>query len=458
MRIAALIFGILAGLSSLPLATYGHAFVGLGGGSDGSLLYLIPLLSFLGAGIALNFPLASGALLALCALILLSIGAKFGYAINIITIGPVLLNGLGAILAFAGGSTAKPDLTVGIAGQQGQARQAQLKPSSQQDASFEWKLLASPQQTPQFDRAKWNALVKYDDDIGRVAEEVGRLGEKWVDIFAADYLALGDKSYLPSIIRKILEQAKDDREAAQKTQIAAENARRLQEEESRRREEQAQLQRKKLAEVRKQRRRVAAGFVWGSPVRKLVTCVTAITLAGSSAYFSAYNAGWLAPSFADAFDYCEAVPQTEPDLPNKHKQGSYVGNDPPVAVLTALAATEIPYSVAWRCQGGNVYACYGGASGRACAKRDTNINPSADTKSFCAESPASDFIPMAYVGTSAFGWACKNGYPTITERFKLDSLGYVLGAWQKVDRPTRRAADTSQAKDKKRSGANELIE
>jgi hypothetical protein len=171
----------------------------------------------------------------------------------------------------------------------------------------------------------------------------------------------------------------------------------------------------------------------------------AITLVCLPAYLIAYNAGWLAPSFADVFDYCEAVPQTDADLPNKYKQGVYVGNDPPVAVLTALAATEIPYSVMWRCQGGNVYACYGGASGRACAKRDTSINPSAETKSFCAENPASDFIPMAYVGTSAFGWACKNGYPTVTERFKLDSLGYLLGAWQRVDRPTHRAADTSPA-------------
>src|SRR5437016_699539 len=56
MKIAALIFGILAGLAGLPLTVYGHALIGAGGGNFGSMFYFLPLASFLGAGVALNVP------------------------------------------------------------------------------------------------------------------------------------------------------------------------------------------------------------------------------------------------------------------------------------------------------------------------------------------------------------------------------------------------------------------
>lgn len=221
MKIAALIFGILAGLSTLPLAQYAHALVGMGGGKDGSLLYLLPIMSFIGGGIALNMPAAAAGLLGLSAVVLLAIGAQFGYAVNIITIGPVLLNSMGALFAFIGyQSTPETDPSVNESPHRPSATHA--GPSSgAATSSHAWSPIGKSER-PQFDRLKWNALVKYDDDIGRVAEQLKLLGDKWVDIFAADYLALGDKAYLPAIIRKILEQAKEEREEQAKTKIEIE--------------------------------------------------------------------------------------------------------------------------------------------------------------------------------------------------------------------------------------------
>jgi hypothetical protein len=131
--------------------------IGLGGGKDGSVLYLLPILSFVGGGIALSMPAAAAGLLGLVAVILLAIGGQFGYAINIITIGPVVLNGVGALRAFiAYQAGIKEDLTVAVAPQQGEASPAHVAalPSA----------AAQTQSTSQFDRAKWNALVKYDED------------------------------------------------------------------------------------------------------------------------------------------------------------------------------------------------------------------------------------------------------------------------------------------------------
>ncbi len=107
MKIAALILGILAGLMGLPIAATGHALVGFGGGSGGSVFYLLPIASFLGAGLALNVPLVSGALLLGSALFWFVLGANAGAAINVITIGPLVLNGIAGFFCARGDSKKK---------------------------------------------------------------------------------------------------------------------------------------------------------------------------------------------------------------------------------------------------------------------------------------------------------------------------------------------------------------
>ena len=65
-------------------------------------------------------------------------------------------------------------------------------------------------QDQSYDRTKWQALTQYDDDIKRAVEALSPLGQKYVDRLAAAYLALNDKSYLPSIMEKIRATTQED--------------------------------------------------------------------------------------------------------------------------------------------------------------------------------------------------------------------------------------------------------
>jgi hypothetical protein len=65
-----------------------------------------------------------------------------------------------------------------------------------------------------YDRNKWNALVEYDADIRRIVDGLEPYGPKYIDQFAAAYLALNDKEYLPMIVKKILETARQEKAAA----------------------------------------------------------------------------------------------------------------------------------------------------------------------------------------------------------------------------------------------------
>jgi hypothetical protein len=73
--------------------------------------------------------------------------------------------------------------------------------------------------TVSFDRARWDALVKRDPQIGVVANKLRPLGQKWVDKFAASYLATNDRSRLPTLVSKIIADAR--REFEQQEQQAA---------------------------------------------------------------------------------------------------------------------------------------------------------------------------------------------------------------------------------------------
>ncbi|WP_315742079.1 hypothetical protein [Bradyrhizobium sp. SZCCHNR1075] len=226
MRVAALVMGILAGLSTFPLASYAYAFLALGGANRGVVIYLLPVAMFVGGGLALNAPGAACLFLLGGAGTLLFIGSNFGYAINFITIGPVVLSGLGGLLAL--GAAFNPPGKEGVRIDKREAGSSTPSaPAFQPQASHSG-----------YDRAKWQALVKYDPEIQRVAQQIGQLGDKWIDVLAADYLSLNDKSYLPQIIRKILNDAKEERrrqeeaeEAAKRVVAATAEERRIRDEE-----------------------------------------------------------------------------------------------------------------------------------------------------------------------------------------------------------------------------------
>jgi hypothetical protein len=63
-------------------------------------------------------------------------------------------------------------------------------------------------QGPPYDKTKWAALVKYDEEIGAIAEKLKPLGQRWIDEFASSYLALNDKQYLGSIAKKVVADAR----------------------------------------------------------------------------------------------------------------------------------------------------------------------------------------------------------------------------------------------------------
>ena len=61
---------------------------------------------------------------------------------------------------------------------------------------------------PKYDREKWAALLKYDDELAIVAGRISPLGQKWLDEFAHAYLTLNDKKYLQKIEEKIFADAR----------------------------------------------------------------------------------------------------------------------------------------------------------------------------------------------------------------------------------------------------------
>lgn len=65
-----------------------------------------------------------------------------------------------------------------------------------------------------YDVSRWRALLNFDPDIARVEEILRPLGPKWTDKLAHSYMALNDKSYLPEIARKIMEEARVERQSA----------------------------------------------------------------------------------------------------------------------------------------------------------------------------------------------------------------------------------------------------
>jgi len=79
--------------------------------------------------------------------------------------------------------------------------------------------------TPPFDVEKWRALTKYDPEIAAISDKLLPLGQKRVDEFARSYLALNDKQYLPSIVRKILDDARaEEADRQERARSAAEKA------------------------------------------------------------------------------------------------------------------------------------------------------------------------------------------------------------------------------------------
>ena len=62
-----------------------------------------------------------------------------------------------------------------------------------------------------YDVDKWRDVIKHDEGIAAVAENLRPLGDKWVNEFARNYLSLNDKKRTWSIVQKVIEDAKRER-------------------------------------------------------------------------------------------------------------------------------------------------------------------------------------------------------------------------------------------------------
>lgn len=61
-----------------------------------------------------------------------------------------------------------------------------------------------------YDVSRWNALVEYDPELKAAAARLAIYGPKYIDALATDFLALNDKSYLPTIVRNVEKLARSD--------------------------------------------------------------------------------------------------------------------------------------------------------------------------------------------------------------------------------------------------------
>src|SRR5262249_31692482 len=60
---------------------------------------------------------------------------------------------------------------------------------------------------------RWNALLKYDDDIRKAAERLKPFGPAWVSALGRDFFALNeDRSYRTNIVDRLVREAKEQQE------------------------------------------------------------------------------------------------------------------------------------------------------------------------------------------------------------------------------------------------------
>ena len=276
MKIAAGIVGILIGITSI-------IYIGLIGGIVGSatswlgsgpwaqgdtrvndlgqlislLSYLSGLLAIIGGIVAFSNPLVAGIILA---------GSAFShwYLLGFGVVGKVFILPIAAAAFFAFLSSDTKQKPV--------PSDTSIK-KSDQTGSDEGNAT-----TANYDRAKWDALVKYDKDIALIAEKLRPLEQKWLDEFASSYLAINDKTYLPEIEKKIFAAAKIEKEINEIKRNSKKEQyerKRIYEEEQQRAFSQEQ---ERLTQERKEKFRRWRDFFWGSAIRKTITICIAVAM------------------------------------------------------------------------------------------------------------------------------------------------------------------------------------
>ena len=288
MKIAAGIAGILLGIFSLTYVGIFGSMVGAAAGWLGAipfegntlggwasmvkaLSWLAPLLTIVGGIVAFSNPLIGGMILGVSAFL-------HWYLLGFGQVGKLFVLPIGttALLALFAKSPARS--TTDLAPDNLASAQIEHEPSSGASIGSAATTSSSAAVAPALDRAKWEALLKYDNDIAAVANRLHPLGARWLDEFASSYLALNDKTYLQSIEQKIVAAAALESEKREQERITREKAaeqERVQQEERRRAHMQEQA---RIAEARRAKIALWQHRVWGTRTRRVSTVTAGIVV------------------------------------------------------------------------------------------------------------------------------------------------------------------------------------
>lgn len=146
-------------------------------------------------------------------------------------------------------------------------------------------------------------------------------------------------------------------------------------------------------------------------------------------------------SFDDPFAYCRAVGTI--DAPDARYKGPALPESIVRGLMKAFGApADAPLAAfergtSWRCMDGTVYACNVGANLPCTEKPDPDPSPTDAMRSYCAENPDSDFIPMYVTGhATIYSWSCAGKEPRRGARTgELDPRGYIASIWHRIPPP-----------------------
>lgn len=97
----------------------------------------------------------------------------------------------------------------------------------------------------------------------------------------------------------------------------------------------------------------------------------------------------------------------------------------------------------WRCSGGVVMVCNGGASGRACLQQtEVDADYVAELERYCQSAPDT-YVPYSIAG-SGREWRCQGPVVVPDGNVTVDAYGFLVGAWLSLDQATA-AAQQAQA-------------
>jgi hypothetical protein len=86
----------------------------------------------------------------------------------------------------------------------------------------------------------------------------------------------------------------------------------------------------------------------------------------------------------------------------------------------------------WRCAGGKVLVCHGGASGRACMQQETeDADYLNKLEGFCRSSPGG-YVPNSVAGPGR-EWRCEGNKPIPVGNTQIDAYGFLVNSWRALD-------------------------